>query len=195
MSKFQRDDIEKFFDYSIDISSKTLYIGSASGDDDGESGVDHKMAERVIKGLHMLDRKVENGLTIIMNNPGGDFYHGLAIYDAIKACQNHVTIKVFGHAMSMGSLILQAADERIMSPNSRMMIHYGYMGADGHAKTYLKWAEESKYLQKWMEDVYLDRIKVKHPRFRRSKLKEMLDFDTFFSAQEAIDMNLADKIL
>jgi ATP-dependent Clp endopeptidase proteolytic subunit ClpP len=195
VSKFQRDDIEKFFDYSIDISSKTLYIGSASGDDDGESGVDHKMAERVIKGLHMLDRKVENGLTIIMNNPGGDWYHGMAIYDAIKACQNHVTIKVFGYAMSMGSVILQAADERILAPHAKLMLHYGSTGYHGHSKNFSRWAAEEEALNKVMEEIYLEKIKHKKPRFNRKQLRDILHFDTFFTAEQTIEYNLADKIL
>jgi len=195
VSRFQRDDIEKFFDYSIDISSKTLYMGSSSGDDEGESGVDHKMAERVIKGLHMLDRKVENGLTIIMNNPGGEWYHGMAIYDAIKACQNHVTIKVFGYAMSMGSLILQAADERVLAPHARFMIHYGSTGYAGHSKNFIKWAKEEEALNDIMEGIYLEKIKIKKPRFNKKHLRELLKFDTFLSPEEVIELNLADRIL
>ena len=98
------------------------------------------MAERAIKALHILDSTAPTGdkpITVIMNNPGGDEYHGMAIYDAIKSCKNHVTIVVFGMAMSMGSIILQAADKRVMSANSRVMIHYGTWGINDHPKKVL----------------------------------------------------------
>lgn len=196
MTRLIRDDIDKFFEYGLDISTKTLYIGSLDSDWEGnESGVDHSMAEHAVKGLHILDRKVTDGLTIIMNNVGGDWYHGMAIYDAIKACQNHVTIKVFGHAMSMGSIILQAADERLVSPNSRFMVHYGTSGYHGHNQNFLKWAEEERELNKIMEEIYLDKIRQKKPRFSRRHLKELLNFDSFLSPTQAIEYNLADKIL
>jgi ATP-dependent protease ClpP protease subunit len=109
MSRIKRDDITHFIDEDIYLPTRTLYMGS-TGDNDGlENGVNYSMAERMIKGLHILDSSAtEQPITIIMNNLGGDFVHGMAIYDAIKICRNHITIKVFGHAMSMGAIILQA---------------------------------------------------------------------------------------
>lgn len=200
MSKrFNRDDIDKFLDYEIYVPSRTVYMGSVKVDDDGnESGTDAAMAERTIKSLHVLESLAPNGdqpINIIMNNPGGCEYSGLAIYDAIKACKNHVTIKVFGHAMSMGSVILQAADDRVMSPNSRMMIHYGTWGISDHPKIVYKWAEEGKKFDSIMEQIYMEKILAKNPGFKLKKLQEMLNFDTFLTAKEAVALGLADSVL
>ncbi len=194
-NKIIRDDVDKFFEYGIDIGAKTLYMGSESYKDDDETGTDFLMAERVIKGLHLLDRRVSDGITILMNNLGGDEYHGMAIYDAITACQNHVTIKVFGHAMSMGSIILQAADQRIMAPNARLMMHYGTWGTHDHPKNVEKWVEEGKRFNKWMIDLYLEKIREKNPRFKRTKVDQMCNFDTILSARETVSLGLADSIL
>lgn len=199
MSTILRDDVDKFFDYGINIPTRTIYIGSTtylSGDD--ESGVDHEMTERAIKGIHLLDSHAKSGdkpFTIIMNNPGGNWYHGIAIYDAIKTSKNHITMKVYGHAMSMGAVILQAADERLIAPNARLMIHYGTMGYDSHSKIYQKWAEEAKSIDIIHEDILLESMREKHPKFSRESLKEMMNFDTFFSASEAVKIGLADKVL
>jgi ATP-dependent protease ClpP protease subunit len=96
----------------------------------------------------------------------------------------------------MGSVILQAADERILAPNARVMIHYGYMGmAPNHTKIYQKWAEECKKLDQQMLDIYMDKIVEKHPRFQRNQLDEMCNFDTILNAQEAVNLGLADSIL
>lgn len=148
--------LDKWFDNNVDIHTRTIFIGSVFKDDSIESGVDAFMAESVIKAMHVLEsRNSTEPITILMNNPGGDWYHGMAIYDAIKTSNCHCTIKVYGHAMSMGSIILQAADTRIMMPNSRFMIHYGSNGNSGHAKIFEKWADEGKRLNYDMENLFL----------------------------------------
>jgi ATP-dependent Clp protease protease subunit len=196
MSKrVNRDDIDKFHDYSLYIPSRTVYMGSETADDGAESGVDYGMAQRQIKNLHILDVASADPITIIMNNPGGDMFHGLAIYDAIKACRSHVTIKVFGHAMSMGSIILQAADTRVMAANSSQMIHYGQVSVDNEAKTTYKTVDEYKRIDKLMEKMYLSKIQKKQPLFTIARLRAMLNNDTFLTAQQSVDLGLADEIL
>lgn len=189
MGKFLRDDIDKFFDYNINIPAKTLYLGK-------EDGVEHSMAETAVKGLNILDAKNrKKKLTILMNNPGGDEYHGLAIYDAIKACKSPTIIKVFGHCMSMGAWILQAGDKRIMSPNSTLMIHYGTTAYEGHSKDFDRWSEENKRICALMEDHLLERIHEKHLRYSKEKLQKEMMFDLILNAQQAVELGLADKIL
>lgn len=196
MPKITRDDIDKLYDYDLFTPTRTIYMGSVTTDPyEGDSGVDANMAERVIKALHILDQKNEP-ITIIMNNPGGDYYHGMAIYDAIKSCQSHVTVKVYGMAMSMGAVILQAADERIMSPYSKCMIHYGQNGMNTtHTKIFEKWADESKKTNKEMEDILLAKILQVKPHYTRDDLKKLLDYDTILTAKETVDLGLADKVL
>ena len=152
-----------WFDHNLDLDSRTIYMGSLGySPEGGESGVDHLMSEYFIKGMHLLEsRKSEGDIKILMNNPGGEWYHGMAIYDAIRNSKCHCTIKVYGHAMSMGSIILQAADHRIMMPNSRFMIHYGYNGLSGHTKIFEKWAEEGKKINYTMENIYLESLMEK----------------------------------
>jgi ATP-dependent Clp endopeptidase proteolytic subunit ClpP len=197
--KINRDDVDKLYDYDLHIPSRTLYMGSVTVDvDQGESGTDAHMAERIMKGLHILDNAAPAGdqpITIIMNNPGGDEYDGFAIYDAIKACKNHVTIIVYGKAMSMGGIILQAADKRIMSPNSRFMMHYGQFGISANAKDVYQWVEDNKKIDTLMEDIFLEKMIVKTPNITRKKLQEMLKADFIVAAAEAVEMGFADEIL
>jgi ATP-dependent Clp protease protease subunit len=161
----------------------------------GESGTDGAMAERVIKNIHILDGTSNEEITILMNNIGGDPTHGLAIFDCIKSCKSPVKIIVYGHTMSMGSVILQAADERIMAPNASQMIHYGHLSVDKHAKTAYKIVDENKRLDRWMEELYLEKIREKNPKFKLSKLKKMCDHDTFLTAKESVELGLCDKVL
>lgn len=197
MSKrVNRDDVDKYHDYGLYLPTRTIYIGSETYDiNDGESGVDGKMAERAIKNLHLLDTAAEAPITIILNNPGGDAYHGMAIYDAIQNCCSHVTIQVFGMAMSMGSIILQAADTRLIAPNARVMIHYGEAGVYAHPKILASWAAESKKSDAEMEQIYLAKIRQRYPHFTLKKVQELCNFDTILNAEEAVALGLADGVI
>lgn len=188
--------MDKFHDYSLYVPSRTVYVGSEEHNlEHGESGCDGAMAERLIKNLAILESINKEPITIVMNNVGGDEYHCFAMIDAIQACESHVKIVVLGHAMSCGSLILQAADERIMGQHAVQMIHYGTWGSNDHSKTFQKWAMEGRRIDEWMEAWYLAKIRDKHANFQPKKLKEMLDHDTFLTAEESVELGLADKIL
>lgn len=195
MKKANTSVVEQFFIHSVDITNRRVYVGSVDTPHEQEAGVDFQMAERAIKALSVLD-VTEGDITIIMNNPGGDWYHGMAIYDAITACRNKVIIQVFGMAMSMGAVILQAADERIMAPHSAFMMHYGYFGMDmNHPKIVEKWVDESKKDNSVMEQIFLERMQEADPSTTLKNVKKLLEFDTILRAEEAIRLGLADSIL
>lgn len=194
MPRFYRDDIDKFMDYDIYLATRTIYMGSQSSDDSGESGTDYEMAERLIKGLHILDNQNDKPITILMNNLGGDEVHGMAIYDAIKGCRSYITIIVYGYAMSMGSIILQAADKRVMTPNSELMIHYGNATFRGHQLTAIKEAERQKEFNLKIEKLYLEKIKETKPDFTIEMVRDLMKFDTYFNPEQALEYGLIDKI-
>lgn len=192
-----KEEIDRFHDYGLHVPTRTIYLGSFSySEDGGENGVDFAMTERFVKNMIILGAISEEPIVIVMNNPGGEWQHGIAIYDAIVDSKCHVTIKVFGMAMSMGAVIFQAADERVMAPNAKCMIHYGYSGnAMNHPKIINNWTEEGKKIDKVMAEIFLNKIREKHPEFKMSKMDKMLDFDTILSAKETVELGLADKIL
>lgn len=194
--KFTKDDIDKLHDYDIHVSSRTVTIFSVhTGLDGSESGVDSSLAERVIKNLAILESINNEPINIILNTPGGCWYSGMAIFDAIAKCKSHVTIKGIGQVMSMGSVIMQAGDVRQLYPYARMMIHYGYSAWEGHSKTGEKIARECSFLDRQMEKIFLEKIKEKHPNFTLKRLQKMLDHDTYLSAREAVSLGLADSIV
>jgi ATP-dependent Clp protease protease subunit len=199
MPRLNKDELDRYFIHSVDVANRVVYISSGSYTPDGDAtGVDSELAERVIKSLHVLDHQFEaddKPITIQLNCRGGDYVDGMAIYDAIKECKNHVTIKVYGQASSMGSIILQAADVRIMSPNSTMMLHYGYFSVEDTSKSATNHAEYEKKTRDSMDKLYLDKIREKHPKYKLAKLQEMLNFDTILTAKEAVELGLADAIL
>jgi ATP-dependent Clp protease protease subunit len=195
VSKKLKEDLERFHDYGIYIPSRTIFIGSEENHiEHGESGTDGAMAERTIKNLHLLDSVSSDQINIYMNNLGGDEYACFAIIDAIRRCQSHVVITAMGHAMSAGSLILQAGDERVMTPLAVQMLHYGSWSCNDHSKTFKKWSQENDRINNWMEQYYLEKIREKHETYSLGKLKTMLDHDTFLTAEESVELGLCDRI-
>jgi len=199
MSNRLKDDVDKIMEYNLSLSARVYFLGSANEDVDGEeAGVNFLMTERAIKALHILESKAPMGdkpITIIMNNPGGDWYHGMAIYDHIKLCRNDVIMQATGYVMSMGAIILQAADTRLLTPNARVMLHYGTAGYYGHAKDYIRWGEEEQRAHNQIEEIFLEKIREKKPEFTKAKVKKLLEFDTIFNAEQAIEFGLADGIV
>lgn len=193
--RVNRDEIDRFHEYKLYVPARTIYMGSESCTEDSESGVDALMAERFLKNLLILDTTSGDPITVIMNNVGGEESHGLAIYDAIKSSRCKITVKVFGQASSMGSVILQAADKRLMAPNAKQMIHYGSLTLSGHTKTVQKTVQDSEKMDRWMERMYLARIREKHPNYAKEALEKLLDHDTYLTAKESVAMGLADKVL
>src|ERR1700719_2339955 len=58
---------------------------------------------------------------VCLNSTGGDVLSGLAIFDTIKYLQ--LDVVVYGSAMSIAGVILQAGKQRRMTPNSVLMLH------------------------------------------------------------------------
>jgi ATP-dependent protease ClpP protease subunit len=174
MAKLVKEHIDRWLLSNVDTLNRTIYMGSIRGEIGDEPGVDAFMAESVIKSMHLLETLNSDPITILMNNPGGDVFHGLAIYDVIQTAKSHCIIKVYGQAMSMGSLILQAADKRIMMPHSKFMIHYGYDSQENNSKTVIKWIDENKRLAYFMENVYLETMMEKEKKEGHGHIAKIL---------------------
>lgn len=68
-------------------------------------------------------------LWIILNSPGGDVLHGLAIYDNIRMLVGarkdlEVNVLAMGMAASMAAAILQAGTKRLALPSTQFLIHH-----------------------------------------------------------------------
>lgn len=191
MARIVKESIDRFYDYDLHIESRAVYIGDGDGEE-GSGEIDSRVSQRAIKGLHILSSAAaDKPIIVFINSFGGCFYNGMAIYDAIKACPCHITAYVFGSAMSMGSLILQAADTRLIYPHATMMLHDGYDTRVGDVpQTFFNWAEYSKKMRNVMYQIYAERSGQK-PSFWRKKLSN----DLILTAKEALELGLVDGIV
>src|SRR5438094_475446 len=65
-------------------------------------------------------------IMIVFNSPGGSVLDGLALYDylrQLRAAGHHVTTVALGRAASMGAVLLQAGDRRVIGENAFLLVH------------------------------------------------------------------------
>jgi len=209
------DYIELYYDKGVDLRTRTLYMGSEEGT---ENEIGYLVAQRVIKGLDVLSQYGNKKLpiTIKMNTMGGDVINGMAVYDAIRECKEEVHIIVCGSAMSMGAIILQAADKRIMHPHATIMIHYGTSGHTTHSKDRARWSKWYDQLDEWMDNLFLSILKPvtletirrlqgreapkgpsksKLTKWNKDILQSIINFDTFINAEDAVNLGLVDEVV
>jgi len=189
------EDLNSWFDHSVYAPRRLVYIGDGIASGAEIEGVDATMSEMAVKGLTFLDSWSAEPITIYLNSLGGDWYHGMGIYDLIQSLRSHVTIIVLGHACSMGSIILQAADERVMGPHSCMMIHDGSESLHSDCKSVEAWAATIKPTREQMYRIYLDRIRQTRSRYTMKQVEKLCEHDKIFTPTKAVELGLADRVL
>lgn len=138
--------------------------------------------------LQSLDDKAD--ISLYLNTPGGIVSAGLGIYDTMQLIKPNVNTICTGLAASMGSILLVAGKERSILPHAKVMIHQPLGGVAGQASDILIEAEEIK---KCRDE--LCNILAEHTKRSFDKVFQDMDRDHWFTAQEAVDYGLVDKIL
>lgn len=197
MARPNKEHLDHFAEHDYDVASRTVWVGSRTDDEGDDIGIDGRLAEKAIKGIYQLVRaSKEKPIKIIINNPGGDVYHGMAIYDVMKACPCHIRAFVLGQACSMASVILQAADERILAPHATIMFHEGYEGhATNHPRIVRNWVKYEEKFGKKLDKILYEAITEKIPDFSKERFDKMNQFDKPLFAEEAVELGLADRIM
>mgnify|MGYP003987378157 CR=1 FL=1 len=168
-------------------------------------GVADHMASLICSQLLFLESESNTkDITMYINSPGGSVTAGLSIYDTMQYIKPNVTTVVMGQAASMGSFLAMAGapGKRYVLPNSRTMIHRVSSGTPGTSGSVhvqelefedaRRHFEESKYLNARLTQMYVD-----HNTAGKTyeELFETMKYDTFLTAQAAVDNGFADKVI
>lgn len=131
-------------------------------------------------------------INLHINSPGGSVFEGIAIYNMLKQNPAHVNVYVDGLAASIASVIAMSGDAIFMPSNAMMMIHNPWTMAVGNAEELRKQADGLDQITKSSVQTYLAKAGDK---LNEDKLKELMDNETWLTAQEAVDYGLADEVL
>lgn len=128
-------------------------------------------------------------MSLHINCVGGDVFEGMAIYNVLKKRTARTTVYIEGIAASMGSVIALAGDEVVMAENSLFMIHNAWGGAMGEATEIRKTAALLDKISGEIADIYTKKTNLPYNR-----VKEMMDEETWLSADEAFNLGFIDSI-
>lgn len=140
--------------------------------------------------LYLASEDSKSDISLYINTPGGVVSSGLGIYDTMNIIAPNVNTVCTGLAASMGSILLCAGHERSILPHAKVMIHQPLGGAYGQASDVIIEAEEIK---KCREE--LANILASHTKHSLDCILQDIERNKWFTAQEAVDYNLVDRIL
>jgi ATP-dependent Clp protease protease subunit len=141
-----------------------------------------------------LDTK-EKILTLYVNSTGGDLYQAFALIDIIQSSKHSVRTIAIGSIMSAAFLIFTsgAKGERYIAANTGIMCHQ-FAGGGGDAKFHDLKAEmkENELLNQKMVNILKEATGLTPSRIKSKLLPAS---DVYMSAQEALDLGIADQLL
>ena len=142
--------------------------------------------------LFLQSQDAKKDISVYINSPGGSVTAGLAIYDTMQFVKCPVATYCIGQAASMGAILLTAGEKgkRYALPNSRIMIHQPWGGAEGEASDIEITAKEILRLKE-----RLNEILARHSGRKIQDVERDTDRDYFMSAEEACKWGLVDKVV
>jgi ATP-dependent Clp protease protease subunit len=155
--------------------------------------INDDLANIIIAQLLFLEKESESDdIQMFVNTPGGHIHSGLAIIDTMNYIKCDISTIAVGMAASMGSVILASGTKgkRFSLPNSKILIHQPLGGVQGQASDIAIEAEEILK----MRDT-LNSMLAKATGQKKSQIEKDVDRDKYFTAKEAKEYGLIDKVV
>ena len=135
-------------------------------------------------------------IELVINTPGGSADHMFAIYDTMREVQREVPVhtKGIGKVMSAGVPLLAAGTKghRRIGENCRVMLHSVIGGHVGPMHQLDNEMEEIRNIQTQYINILARETKMSE-RYLRNLMKKKVN--VYLSAQEAVDLGIADEII
>jgi ATP-dependent Clp protease, protease subunit len=176
---------ERAYDiYSRLLKDNIVFIGTA---------VDDLVANLIIAQLLFLEAEdPEKDIHLYINSPGGVTTAGLAIYDTMQLIRPDVQTICVGQAASMGAVLLAAGTpgKRFALPNSRILIHQPWGGAQGQASDI---AIQAKEILRTKDR--LNQILAFHTKKPLDRIVQDSDRDFIMDADQAKEYGIVDHVI
>ena len=153
------------------------------GDEFDEGGV---TAVSFVRALRDADGE---DVTIHINSSGGSVFDANTMAEALRGYKGHTTASIEGLAASAASYFALTADDVVINQSALMMIHNPWDFAVGDADDMRKKAD--------MLDKARSTISAQYARKTGrtvDEIEELMDAETWFTAQEAVEFGLVDRM-
>lgn len=159
------------------------------------ASVDADSVQQCIAELGVWSRRDPGAaITVIFNSPGGSVLDGLALFDYLRRLRglgHHVTTIALGRAASMGAVLLQAGDTRVVGENAFLLVHEVSHHSVGKVSELEDGVEFTRRLQKRLLAILADRSTLTEKEIQRRWARK----EWWLDAGEAVELGLADQLL
>jgi ATP-dependent Clp protease, protease subunit len=176
--------VEKKFEITNKADSSEILLYGAIGESFFDDAISAKAFSEELK---KIPSSVKN-ITLRVNSPGGSVFDGMTIYERLKNHPAKVTAYVDGLAASIASVIIMAADEVIVGDGAMIMIHKPMVGTYGNSLELERMIDILDKIENQMIGIY-----AKKTGMTRAEISSALAAETWYTADEAIEMGYAKK--
>jgi ATP-dependent protease ClpP protease subunit len=132
-----------------------------------------------------------DSLTVYMNSPGGDVYHGITMANRLEKVRasgqvGRIDTVAEGLVASAATLIFLKGDNRRMAQGSRFMIHEPRSGGFGTAGQFEKAAARMRQTTEQVLDIYEESSAL-----TRDELRAAMAEETFYTPADALEAGFA----
>jgi ATP-dependent Clp protease protease subunit len=128
-------------------------------------------------------------INVRINSPGGDVFAGTTMATLLRSHPAQKHAYVDGLSASIATRIMLACDTVEMAANSMAMIHEPFGGSMGTASDHRKLADLLDTIRVSLAEGYASKTGLP-----QDQVEQMMADETWFTAQEAVDIGLADSI-
>jgi ATP-dependent Clp protease protease subunit len=132
-------------------------------------------------------------ISMYINSPGGATDSLMAIYDTMQFIRPQIQTVCIGQANSAAAVLLSAGTKgkRFALPNARVLIHQPSSGGtQGQVSDLQIHAEEMSRLRDQLEEIL-----AKHTGRSIAQIREDIERDKIFNADDAVDYGLIDAVI
>jgi ATP-dependent Clp protease protease subunit len=131
-------------------------------------------------------------IQVYIDSYGGYVYQCFGLLSVMERSQTPIHTIVTGCAMSAGFMILISGHKRFAHKLSTPLYHQVSSGTAGTVKEMEEKLEESKRLQRQLEDIVKEKTDI-----TKKRLREIFDTkkDWYMTSEEALELNVVDEIL
>ena len=157
------------------------------------SDITNDCARDTISQMWGLAALSDNPITLLLNTPGGEVPHAMAIVQAMKACPAQVKMIAIGRVYSAGVIILVAGATRQAFPNTLFMTHEFHNMRQ--ASTGYKNLKSIRKSDDWTYQ-HLVKHFERHTQVPILEIKKkLLSTEYYFDENEALEMGIVDSII